>query len=61
MRRVLLLSAVLTLVAMAVAVPTSAAPKGEFKAQFKTTTARPIRNVERASSRATDTYRRRWT
>ena len=35
MRRVLLFTALLALVAMAVALPTSAAPSGEFKAQFQ--------------------------
>jgi hypothetical protein len=35
MRRVLLFIALLALVAMAVALPTSAAPSGEFKAQFQ--------------------------
>src|SRR6266496_6165159 len=35
MRRVLLFTAFLSLVAMAVALPTGAAPSGEFKAQFQ--------------------------
>jgi hypothetical protein len=61
MQRVLLLSAFLALVAMAVALPTSGAPSGEFKAQFQDDDCATHTNVERAWSRATDMYPRRWT